>query len=209
MERQADNSSSDRRTEILLEAARVFRTHGYGGTSMNHVAKRLNITKPGLYYHFKSKQDLLYAILDYALDLLERDALAATMGAKGSIERLRNIIYRHARMITMESDGALTVLVVDEADSLTPEDWRMITQRKRTYFEIVRATIEQLRVEGKLRDGVDPTLAAFSLFGMVMWLTRWYRPEGRLSADDVARQITDLALAAILKEPVDPTPPSE
>jgi AcrR family transcriptional regulator len=190
-----------------LEAARVFRTHGYGGTSMNHVAERLNITKPGLYYHFKSKQDLLFAILNYALDWLERDALAATMGAKNSTERLRNIIYRHARMITMENDGALTVLVVDEADSLTSEDRRMITQRKRTYFEIVRATIEQLRVEGKLRDGVDPTLAAFSLFGMVMWMTRWYRPDGRLSADDVARQITDLALAAILKEPVEPTPP--
>jgi AcrR family transcriptional regulator len=160
------DSGNDRRTEIVLEAAQVFRERGYGGSSMNLVAERLNITKPGLYYHFKSKQDLLFAILNHALDWLERDALAATMSAQDSMGRLQAIIYRHAHLITMENEGALTVLVVDEADSLTPEDHRMITQRKRTYFEIVRATIEQLKVEGKLREGVDPTLATFSLLGL-------------------------------------------
>ena len=81
----------------------------------------------------------------------------------------------------------------------------MVTQRKRTYFEIVRATIEQLKVEGKLRDGVDPTLATFSLLGMVMWISKWYRKSGALSGDEVAQQVTDLALSSILKvrpEPV-------
>jgi AcrR family transcriptional regulator len=190
----------DRRTQIVLTAAQIFREFGYDATSMNLVADRLNITKPGLYYHFKSKQDLLFAIMDYALDYLEKDALAATMSAKNNEERLRNLVYRHARLITLENEGALTVLVIDETRALRPEDLRIVNHRKRTYFEIVRATLDQLGKEGKLRDQIDPTVATFSLFGMIMWITRWYRDGGRLSADEVAEQVTDLALSAVLKD---------
>jgi len=190
----------DRKFKIILEAAQIFRDHGYDGTSMNLIADRLHITKPGLYYHFKSKQDLLFAILDHAMDKLEKDVLAATVSANTNEERLRNIIYGHARIITMENEGALTVLVIDEAGALRPDDLRMITQRKRSYFEIIRATMQQLENEGKLRDGIDPTVAAFSLLGMVIWIAKWHRSGGRIDNDQVADQVTELALSAIIKD---------
>ena len=56
-------TSDTRRTQILLEAAHTFVRQGYNGTSMNELAERCSITKPGLYYHFKGKQDLLFAIM--------------------------------------------------------------------------------------------------------------------------------------------------
>jgi len=166
---------------------------------MNLIAERSRVTKQGLYYHFKSKQELMYSIMSHALDLLEKDTREAAAGAGDAEQRLRQIINSHARMITREEDGAFTLLVVDQTDMLLPADRRLVIQRKRAHFDLIRATLERLRQEGKLRD-VNVTAAAFSLLGMVMWISKWYRRDGPLDADEIAAQVTELALAAVLTD---------
>jgi TetR/AcrR family transcriptional regulator, cholesterol catabolism regulator len=192
-------SGSDRRIEILRMAARIFLEYGYEATSMNLVAEKCGLTKPGLYYHFASKQDLLFSIMSQAMDVLERETREATVSATDSEDRLERIVYAHAHMLAREDDGSFTVLVIDETQGLRPEDLRIITHRKRAYFEIIRATLAQLEKEGRLRP-VSPTTAAFSLLGMVMWISKWFDPDGELGADEVARQVTSLALAAVLED---------
>src|SRR5512136_2702355 len=119
-------TNHERRTQILRQAALTFLHNGYDATSMSQIAERCGITKPGLYYHFKGKQDLLFAIMSHAMDLLEERTLAATLSATSHEERLRSILYSHVRLITEIEDGALTVLVVTERNSLRPEDRRII-----------------------------------------------------------------------------------
>ena len=51
----------------------------------------------------------------------------------------------------------------------------------RVYFDLVRDTLVELKAAGRLRD-VDPTVATFSLIGMILWLPRWFRQGGRLDA---------------------------
>jgi AcrR family transcriptional regulator len=189
-------TSDTRRTQILLEAAATFARQGYDGTSMSELAGRCNITKPGLYYHFKGKQDLLFAIMSKALDVLEEATLAATFAATSHEERLRNILRAHARLITQEEDGTVTVLVIEERDALRPADRRIIEHRLRSYIGLIRATLEGMRDDGVLRDA-DTGVAALSLLGMVLAIARWYRPAGRLTADQVVDQITDAALASV------------
>lgn len=188
-----------RRTRILLEAAQTFVQNGYDGTSMSQLAGRCDITKPGLYYHFKSKQDLLFAIMSKALDVLEETTLAATLAATSHEARLRAILGAHARLVTDEKDGAVTILVIEERGALAPEDRRIIDHRLRSYIGLIRATLEGIRAEGKLRD-VDPGVAALSLLGMVVSVARWFRRSGRLAADQVVEQVTDLALSAVLRD---------
>ncbi len=167
---------------------------------MNLIAEKAEVTKPGLYYHFKSKQDLLFSIMSFAMDLLERTTREVIVSSSDSEERLEKILSSHSRMITREGDGTFTLLVIDLVQVLPPDDRRLIDHRKRAYFELVRATLEQLRKEGKLRQGFSETVAAFSLLGMVMWITKWYQPDGRLSDDEVARQVTEMALSAVLRD---------
>jgi hypothetical protein len=62
----------------------------------------------------------------------------------------------------------------------------------------LRDTLRQLKDEGKLKD-VDATVAAFSLFGMLLWLSRWYKPDGRLTGDEVANEIEKIALGGLLR----------
>jgi hypothetical protein len=135
------------------------------------------------------------------MDFIEKMSLQATMGARDNEERLREIIYQHAlRVALSERKGALTTLIVDDVSFLRPEDRRVITQRKRAYFELVRATVTQLKKEGRLRKSLDAAVATFTILGMVMWLTKWYEPSGRLSAEEVAGQIADMALAALVTD---------
>jgi AcrR family transcriptional regulator len=199
---------TDRRKEIIARAAPILMSEGLA-ISMNELARRLHMTKPGLYYHFRDKQELLYAIMQRTMDWTHRMALEVTVSTSDNGERLRRIVREHAmgvaaydahRMAGRERTGARTMLVVDEVNALRPEDRRVITQSKRAYFELVRATVEQLQKERRLRRGLDVTVATFTVLGMAMWLTKWYEPSGRLSAEEVTGQIADMAVAAVLTD---------
>jgi hypothetical protein len=75
----------------------------------------------------------------------------------------------------------------------------VIKARKRAYFELIRETLEQLAAEGKLRD-VSPTVATFCLFGMVSWVSRWYRKDGKLTSEQVLSDLLEAALNSVLKD---------
>jgi hypothetical protein len=89
-------------------------------------------------------------------------------------------------------------IVVDEVAGLTTMQLQKIDKRKRAYLDFVRATLRQLEEEGKLKE-VDVTVAAFSLLGMTLWLSRWFRPYGRLSSEQVAEEISKIALGGLLR----------
>ena len=61
----------------------------------------------------------------------------------------------------------------------------------------IRDTLVELKAAGRLRD-VDPTVATFSLLGMILWLPRWFRQGGRLGQEAVANQIASFALGGLL-----------
>ena len=194
-------TAGDRRTQILRQAALTFLHNGYDASSMSQIADGCGITKPGLYYHFRGKQDLLFAIMNHAMDLLEERTLAAMLSADTHEEQLRSILHSHVRLITELDDGALTILVVTERNGLRPEDRRIIEQRVRTYTALIRATLEGLRAAGRLRE-IDSAVATASLLGLVVWTSRWYRKSGRLSGDEIADQIAELGMSSVLREPV-------
>jgi len=93
--------------------------------------------------------------------------------------------------------GALTI-VLEEMTALTPAHRRAITARKRAYFEFIRGTLEQLAREGKLRE-VNPTVAAFSLLGMILWISRWFRRDGAISTADALKDYTEIGMHAVLR----------
>ncbi len=189
---------SERKSNILRSAARVFLELGYDATSINVVAERAEVTKPGLYYHFESKQELLFSIMSYAMDVLERETREASLAAGDNKERLRNMIHALARLTTEQEDGAFTILVIDETNGLLGEDRKKITARKRAYVDTIQSTLDALAAEGRLRS-LDTTVAAFTLVGMVLWLSKWFERDGRVPGDEVARQVTEMALAAVLE----------
>ena len=64
-----------RKVEILRAAAQLFHEKGFHATSMNDISKAVNLTKPGLYRHVESKEELLYAIMDHAMSRLQEGVI--------------------------------------------------------------------------------------------------------------------------------------
>lgn len=190
-------ADSDRAVEIYTKAAEIFHAQGFDATSMSTIAAAVDLTKAGLYYYIESKEDLLFAIMDYAMGRLESEVIEPSRAIADARERLASIIARHCRLLT-EGNKAITILT-DEVEGLKPKHRKQILERKRVYFDFVRDTLDELKQEGRLRD-VNTTVATFSLFGTLLWLPRWYRPDGQLTSDQVVASITDIASGGLLAD---------
>ncbi len=181
---------ANRRGQILRRAARVFLERGFDGASMEEIAREAGLTKPGLYYHFTSKTELLFAVMTFAMDELERETFTAMAKASTPLEKLRAILHTHAWLITREKDRAFTLLITTELSALNPEDRAVVVQRLHSYRSLIQATLEQLAAEGTLRRGTDVVVAAHTLVGMIAWLSFWYRADGRLDGITLADMVT-------------------
>jgi TetR/AcrR family transcriptional regulator, cholesterol catabolism regulator len=198
------NASNERLAEVYRAAAQIILRKGYDATSVNDIANALGMTKAGLYHYISGKKELLFDIMSFGLDELRDECVTPASSIKDASERLHFIIGKHAELVT-RGQGAITILV-DEITALTPAQNRKITARKRDYFEKLRRTLYQLKDEGKLQD-VNITTAAFGILGMVNWLSRWYRPEGELTPDQIGEEISKIVLHGLIRpEERDPRP---
>lgn len=196
MPKNGTQKSLYRAQEIYLLAAQLFVEKGVGSTSLSDIAKALNITKAGLYYYFESKQDLLYRIVELGLDNVKDEVLDPARAISDAEKRLKFIILNHARLA---AEGNHAVIIVShEMDQLSFTQREAILRRRREYFEFVRDTLVELQNDGKLHD-IDLTTATFTLFGMILWLSRWYRPGGKLSVEKVCADVCEMALKGLLR----------
>ena len=185
-----------RASHVYRVAAEIMCHKGYEATSMNDIAEAAGLTKAGIYHYIRGKEDLLFGIMTYAMDNVEQNIIAPAREAASAEERLRTIVDRHTRSV-IEGVGAITI-VLDEMTALTPAHRRTITARKRAYLDFIRETLKQLAAEGKLRK-VNPTIAAFSLLGMILWISRWYRRDGKITPEQARQDYVEIAMNAVLK----------
>lgn len=189
---------SQRRAQILEKAAHLFCAKGYDSTSMSDIADAVGITKAGLYYFVESKEHLLYLITDYGLDLLEETVLNPLKNVEGSVDLLRRLIVLHINMV-IHRPREVTI-ILHERTALTGLYREKILQRKKHYINYVRELLIRLQKEGLARDN-DATAATFFLLGAMNWIYQWYKVDGRLSEDDLVRELTDLFLRSFLRNP--------
>ena len=188
--------SEGRAAEVYRTAAEIILQKGYDATSVSDIAQALGITKAGLYHYIHGKTQLLFDIMQYGLNELDREVALPARKIADAETRLRFMIGMHARIVT-RGHGAVTILV-DEARALTPAQNRKIVRRKREYFDFLRATLREMKSQRKLRD-INVTVAAFSLLGMINWLSRWYQSDGLLNEQEIAEGIVDIAVNGLIR----------
>jgi AcrR family transcriptional regulator len=166
---------------------------------MDDIAKAAGITKPGLYYYLKSKEELLFKIMMFTLDGYERRVVMPAREIADAEERLRFMITNH--VLSIAENGQVLTIITEEMAGLTEENLRLIKERKRGFLNFIRGTLEELKAAGRLRD-VDVTLAAFGMQGMIMWLSYWYKPNGPVPKEEAARQYVEILLNGLLRPAV-------
>ena len=191
-------SALDPRQEILRTAARLFQQQGYDGTSMNDVAASLKLSKGGLYHHFQSKDEILFNLMNHAMDITEERVIAPVKAIADPEERLRALIRRHIGVVLSERDREITVML-HENHPLTPALRKRINARKKDYVHFVENLIAEVQAQrvggsnaGSSKKTVTPRAAAFALLGMINWIYQWYRPEGSLQEESLVQQYTEI-----------------
>jgi AcrR family transcriptional regulator len=185
----AEARKSDReikRNAVLNAATRIFLERGWNRATMQDLAERLNITKPALYAYFKSKEDLLRhcILLNNEKSALAFEAVDAHPGR--GIDKLKLFIELHVAMSTSEA-GACVNRVDDRdlSDELRAEFGRI----KRDIDHRVRALVAAGVEDGSIVP-CDIRLTTFALMGAVQWISRWYRPDGPQSSEEIAREFS-------------------
>jgi AcrR family transcriptional regulator len=167
---------------LLDVAVATFNERGYDATSMDELAARLGITKSAIYHHVSGKVELLRLALDRALDALF--AVTREPGATEgrAIDRLEHVVRGSVRVLVAELPFVTLLLRVRGNSDVERE----ALQRRRDFDRIVTALVRAAEDEGDVRPDVDPAVTSRLLFGAVNSLVEWYRPDGGLSAEDLA-----------------------
>jgi AcrR family transcriptional regulator len=187
----------DSRQEILRTAARLFQQRGYDATSMNDVAAALKLSKGGLYHHFQSKDEILFEIMNHAMEITEERVLAPVRGIADPEVRLKALIRLHIEVVLSPRDREITVML-HENHPLPPALRKRINTRKKDYIHFVESLMAEVQRARRSKGAVSPRAAAFALLGMINWIYQWYKPEGNLQANNLVPQFTDLVFGGIL-----------
>ncbi|MDY7224951.1 TetR/AcrR family transcriptional regulator [Hyalangium rubrum] len=186
----------DERYQAILEtAARLICERGYEGTSMQEIAAACRLTKAGLYHHIQNKEQLLFAIMNYGMDLFEQQVLARVRDIADPVERLRACMRHNIALVTHGTSKEV-VIILHEHATLTGEAREYIDRRKKAYVRFIEATFAEAVRLGQLRP-IDPTIVAFSFLGMVLWVYKWFKPDGRLTDTQIADGMVDLFFSGL------------
>jgi len=173
-----------KRNAVLSTAAQLFNEKGFHATSLDDIAARLHVTKPTLYYYVKNKDEILFECVRIGMRMLE-SAVAAEQARGGTaFDKLLAAMRRYVEIVT--SDFGMCVIRVGE-DPLPADSRRELRRFKAALDGEFRALIREGIAEGSITP-CDPKIAAFTLAGALSWIGRWYRADGPLAPDEIARQ---------------------
>lgn len=177
------------RDEILEAAAQIFRQKGYHAASMQEIADAVRLQKASLYHHVNSKQDILLALLDRALDLLIEGMEKVLVLDLAPEEKLRQAMLVYLQTMLEQRDLSSVLLL--EYRSLEPEYRQRHIRRRDQYESLWR----NLLVEGA-EQGVfvvsDVALVSRFLLGVMNWTITWYREDGPLIPAQLAQECANL-----------------
>ncbi|HZJ64897.1 MAG TPA: TetR/AcrR family transcriptional regulator [Kofleriaceae bacterium] len=182
--------------EILEGAARLIFQRGYEATSMQEIAEACGLTKAGLYHHIKTKEALLLAIQHYGMDLFDDMVLAKVADIADPVARLRECMARNIALVTQDASKEV-LIILHEHQTLTGTARDEINARKKRYVRFLESAFREASERGQIRT-IDPTLAAFSFLGVVLWTYKWFRADGKLSPRQLSDGMIDLFFEGLM-----------
>jgi len=180
---------------VLKTATTLFAANGFGAASVSQVARRARLSKPGLYYHVRDKEELLFRICDHSMAGILGGARAAVAGAADPADQLRGLIRAHTTFHWQHPNNL--AILFGQGMYLSAERRRRVAAMEREYFVLVRGVIREGQRRRVFRR-VDPTVAAFSLFAMLNTLDGWYDTRGRIRPRDLVVELERLYLEGLV-----------
>ena len=170
--------------KFVRTAAELFSKQGYGSTSTRSLSALIGMEKATLYYHVKSKEDLLYLITKSSVETLQEEVTKAVEGITCPLEHLAVLIRAHCMSLLRDQTQHATALA--EVRALSPERLAEIVSVRRTYQTGIRRVIEAGQKNGSIRADVESRYLASLLRGLLDRTVEWYQKGGALSPAELA-----------------------
>jgi AcrR family transcriptional regulator len=184
-------ASVPRKEQIRQVAARLFRERGFHATSVRDIAEAVGLQGGSLYTHVQSKDDLLLEIVHHSANRFFSALEPIVSSDRDLLAKLREAIIAHVNVITEDLDAAC--VYTTEWQHLPPDRREAVAARRDEYERLFRGLIQQGIRQGFLAP-LDEAYATRFVLSTLNYLYVWFKPEGRASADDVARMLANFVL---------------
>jgi len=182
--------------KILKTAAKIFADKGFHKTSVRDISRATRMSLAGLYYYFRTKEELLYLIQERCFVTLLQRWEQATTAETDVRTRIRVFAENHLSFF-LHNMHEMKVMA-HEDESLTGEFNEKILVLKRRYVKVIMDLIAELR-ERRGAKGIDLRVATFSLFGMMNWIYTWYQPKRDLPLPQLTEQMLRIYFFGLLQ----------
>ena len=189
-----DAVSRLKRERIIATAVELFYSNGLSNTTLEAVADQMNVTKPFIYSHFKSKSQLLAEICSRGIRA-SLDALDRAVAQGGNATHKLQMLARDF-MLAVLSNQAHIAIYNREEKHLSPDDRGAINNMRREFDRKFCALLDEGVASGEFLVE-DVQLTSLAIGGIVSWSYVWFRPNGRLSPVDTAERVADLVLSMV------------
>ncbi|HEY1710586.1 MAG TPA: TetR/AcrR family transcriptional regulator [Rhizomicrobium sp.] len=186
-----------RRLEVLHAAARTFNIRGFHVATLDDVADELGVTKPAIYYYAKSKDELLSACAQMALEALEAALRNSRTPDPGPPERVRRFFAFYAETICEDFGRCL---VLTEPRDLAPASRKTNIAARRALNRGVREIIREGIAVGIFRPCDDLALAS-AMFDAINGLAKWFDPKGATPLPKMVQEYLDIFLYGVTEKP--------
>ena len=189
-----DAVSRLKRERIIATAVELFYNNGLSNTTLEAVADQMNVTKPFIYSHFKSKSELLAEICSRGIRA-SLDALNRVVASEGSATDKLAALARDF-MLAVLSNQAHIAIYNREEKHLSPEDGEAINDMRREFDRKFGALLSEGVASGEFAVD-DVQITSLAIGGIVSWSYVWFRPNGRLTPAETADCVANLVLSMV------------
>ncbi|HLR59879.1 MAG TPA: TetR/AcrR family transcriptional regulator [Pseudogracilibacillus sp.] len=188
----------DLRERIIQSSLNLFSQEGYHAVSVNKIVHAAETSKGGFYYHFSSKNEVLFVIHDVFITHALAKAQEAERLNSTPTHKLMKFINEFVKVFDMYQ--AHLSVFYQEAFFLD-DKYEAIIKVKRNEFKSILTHILNEGVEsGEFREELNVELTTLAILGMVNWLYKWYDPAGKNSIGEISNIYTDLIIHSVLNE---------
>jgi AcrR family transcriptional regulator len=188
-----ERDEGNRRRQLMKAAAKLFRRKGFDATSTRDIASAVGMHSGSPFYHFKSKSELLYALMEEGMQsALDRQG-QVLVADDAPARQLKRLIRSHFDTLHGPGRDVIPVMLY-ESRSLTPRQRAGIAKLQRDYEAAWMPSLQALHANGQLR--ADAHLARLLIFGALNWSVQWFDARKQASLDE----ITDAAMALFIRE---------
>lgn len=183
---------------VLTAAIALFVEIGYHGTTVRTLARRAGTSVPGIYHHYRDKQEVLVRILDLTMEDLHWRVGAARAEGRDAVERVRAMVEALALFHTHRRE--LGFIGASEMRSLRPADRTRIARSRSALQQLLDEEIAAACGSGRARTP-HPRAAGRAIATMCTGIAQWYRADGATTAEEIAARYGQFALDMLGVEP--------